>query len=411
MLFVMKIHRYREEAKVMMNKKYIPISVIIPTYNSIHFIKETVDSLLNQTVELREIIVIDDNSNDGTQILLNELKQINNKKLILKFLTENVGSSEARNIGLRIANTQWVLFMDHDDIAEPDLVESEWTKLQKLETQNRGTWVLVHSAYQQITENGEKLPGIHSWRQVEPDEILGYELIRNQILSCSGILLNKEVALKVGGFDSSLVYSQDWDLWLRMAQIGGFGYIDKPLIKIRRHSTNTSRKVSTFLEDELRILKKYDLDFIEGAVNRRHLPWEINRADYVAMLYRMGYWEKGYSMLQDILQQKRDYPNFFFLIALYHLQKSHWESACIALERTLRLNPDHGAALNNLGALKVMEGKLKQAGALLRKALLLFPGYLDAQHNLQKLSDPRITSSELKFTWRELRPVLVSYKE
>lgn len=395
-----------------MVKERLPISVVIPTYNSWRFIQETVITILSQTVQCAEIIIVDDHSTDSTLELLNEIKRIHSNSIRIYCLRENVGSSEARNIGFRLANEPWVLLMDHDDLAEPDLVETEWARLQELETENRGRWVLVHSAYYQITETGEKLPGIHSWQQVAPEEILGYELLRNRILSNSGVILNRCAALSIGGYDLDLKYSQDWDLWLRMAQLGGFGYVDKPLIKVRRHANNTSRKVESYLEDELRILKKYDLDFIENAINRRRLPREMNRTDYVSVLYRMGYWDKGYSLLQEILHQYPSFPTAFFLMALYHLHYNQWGSASLALEQTLELKPGHGAALNNLGALKGIRGELEQAEALLQKALSLFPGYLDAQYNLQKLSGSKAPEpSDLKFTWRELRPVLVTYGE
>lgn len=392
-----------------MNNAYYSISAVIPTYNSGRFIKDTISSLLIQTIELTEIIIVDDYSNDSTRSLLNELQQLYPQKLKLHFLPENIGSSEARNIGLRLALEPWVLLMDHDDLAEPDLVASEWQRLLELKTQSEH-WVLVHSAYQAITETGEKLSGIHSWQQVEPEEILGYELIRNRILSNSGVLLNKEVALKVGGFDPSLTYSQDWDLWLRMAQHGGFGYVDKPLVKIRRHGNNTSRIVKNFIEDELQILQKYDLDFIEKAISKRHLPWELNRTDFVAVLYRMDHWEQGVSLLDDVIVSNPRFSPAYFLKGLYYLHQKNLNSARAAFQQTLRIEPNHGAAINNIAGISIIQGEFEGAKNLLTEALKLYPNFMDASHNLNLLNNEvKPDFDDIRFTWRELRPVLVSY--
>lgn len=395
-----------------MTQESLPISAVIPTYNSTHFSEETVLSLLQQTTALNEIIIVDDNSNDGTQTLLNGLQQTYSQKLKLHFLPENVGSSEARNVGLRLAKEPWVLLMDHDDLAEPDLVKAEWARLQELEAGHSGKWVLVHSAAVQIMENDAELPGIHSWRQVEPEEILGYELLRNRILSNSGVLLNRELALQAGGYDRSLKYSQDWDLWIRLAQVGGFGYVDRPLVKIRRYSGNTSKTISGFQEDERKVLAKYDLAFIKTAIYRRQVPKETNHSDFTSMLYRLGEWETGLATINRVLQSKPDFASGYYLKALYYLKHHAWEQAEQSLESAFELAPENGAVLNNLAALKAAKGDVLQAKFLLKRAIKLFPGYLDATSNLNQLTERNgLSMQEAKFTWRELRPVLLSYSK
>ena len=385
------------------------VSAVIPTYNSVKWIGDTIDSLLNQTLNLAEIIVVDDNSQDGTSNYLTENYQ---GRLKIHHLFENVGSSIARNIGINLVETEWILLMDHDDIADSRLVELEYLRLRELQKQPQSNWVLIHSAYRQINETGAELPGIHSWRQVGPEETLGYLFVRNHILSNSGVLLNKEAALRAGGFDSSLVYSQDWDLWLRMAQSGGFGYVDQPLVKIRRHASNTSRKVSAFLEDELRILKKYDPVFIEKAIHRRHLPWEVNSVDYIGVLYRMGYWDKGYDLLKEVISKTLDFSTAFFLKGLFYLYSKDFTQAETAFNQTLCLEPDHGAALNNIGGIKALQGDSGIAAQILRKAIRLYPDFLDASHNLTLINTKiKLNFEDLKFTWRELRSVLISYIE
>lgn len=391
---------------------YTKISAVIPTYNSARFITETLESLLNQTLPLSEIIIVDDKSTDETRDVIRDLQKRAKNRIRLHCLEENSGSSIARNIGMEIARNDWVLLMDHDDIAEPNLLELEWKRMLQLGKESPGDWVLVHSAYHQITENGDVIPGIFRWKQVKPEEVLGYELIRNRLISNSGVILNGRTARKVGGYDPQLRYSQDWDLWLRLAQVGGFGYIDEPLVRIRRHPNNTSSNIQGFLEDERKILNRYSIQFMEEAIHRRHLPWEVNQAELASLLYRLDYWEEGYRIIRQVVQKKSDLPMAHFILALYFLKKSDWVNAATALEQTVGLAPNHGAALNNLGVIYAIKGNISKSAELLKTALKFFPSYVDALHNIRCLENfQKLTSNDFKFTWRELRPVLTEYVE
>lgn len=386
------------------------VSAIVPTYNSSPFIIETLESLLDQTLPLFEIIIVDDKSSDNTRQLIKAFFDKQKKQFRLHTLKHNSGSSVARNVGLKLASTNWVILMDHDDIAEPNLLEQEWARLTELEREKPGEWVLVHSAYRQISGDGRKISDILRWRQVRPEETLGYTLIRNRIISNSGVLLNRKIALSVGGYDPLLKYSQDWDLWLRLAQVGGFGYCDEPLVRIRRHQQNTSNHIQGFHEDERKILNKYSISFMEEAINRRHLSWEVNQTDFVSLLYRLDLWEEGYRIICNVLQKSPPLPATNFLLSLYYIKKCDWENALLALEQTLKLAPGHGAALNNLGVIYAINNDPKKAKKLFQSALKHFPGYLDATHNLECLnSDSKSSCRDYKFTWRELRPVLLSY--
>lgn len=404
----------KKEGSDLEGAKRIPgnISAVVPAYNSALYLKSTVESLLQQTYPLFEIIIVDDRSEDATYSLCMELEKSSGGRVHAYRLARNCGPSLARNIGMELAHGEWVLFMDHDDIAEPQLVELELQRLSELEAGAPGDWVLVHSAYGQMGENGERLAGVTRWRQVAPEEMLGYLLVRNPILTASGVLLRKEAALRAGAFDPAWRYSQDWDLWLRLAQLGGFGYVDTPLIWIRRHSSNLSRKICNFETDEKAILKRYEISFIEEAIHCRRLPWEVNRADFVSVLYRLDHWEEGFRAIKEVTIKQPGLPAGFFLSGLYYLRNNNWLKARFSFERTLELAPEHGAAMNNLGAILALRGDYEKAKNLFVRAISLFPGYLDATHNLLRLEEKRsLHLGDVRFTWRELRPVLLTYAE
>lgn len=96
---------------------------------------------------------------------------------------------------------------------------------------------------------------------------------------------------------------------------------------------------------------------------------------------------------------------------LYYLHVSALEKAIDCFSRTIELDPNNGAALNNLGVLLALNGKISEALSLFAKAIELFPGYLDAGNNLENLKLGRLTLENARFTWRELRPVLTRYQE
>lgn len=214
------------------------VGAVVPTYNSAPYIEKTLLSLCKQSLPLSEIIVVDDASTDNTVDIVLSLSE-RYKSIKLKSLSVNSGPAIARNRGLEIINTDLVLFMDADDIADSRLVEKEYQRLQELKSVSSGNWVLCHSAYSIIDSSGKLVAHIIRWKQIYPEETLGYQFVRNHI-SLSGVLVSKTVVLNVGGFDPLLKFSQDYDLWLRLASYGGFAYVDEPLVQVRRHRNNTS---------------------------------------------------------------------------------------------------------------------------------------------------------------------------
>ena len=387
------------------------VSIVIPAYNCQRFIRETLLCLLNQELTPLEIIVVDDGSTDETYEICQVLAQSNN---IIKVYRnkENCGPAKTRNRGVEIASGEWVLFMDGDDLAEPALLEKELNRIDEYQRERAERIILVHSAYKQIDEDGLELPGIHRWQQVKSREILGYLFVRNPIISTSGVLVRREYFLRTGGFDPTLRHSEDWELWLRLAKLGGFAYLDEPLVKIRRHKSNTSGKVRLMLESERKVLRRYDFNIIKEAIMQRDLAWEKNMADLVSILYRLQNWEEGAVAAGQIIEQKPAYAMGYFLCGLYHLHKEQWHEAQGFFEECIRFDSRNGAALNNLGALYGMNGAREKAIRVLSKVLELYPGYLDAKTNFQEIMNKGgIEATEARFTWRELRPVLLSYTE
>lgn len=207
------------------------ISVIIPTYNRLEFLRPAVESVLKQTVGDYELIVIDDGSADGTG---EGLKPYRN--LLQYIYQENRGVSAARNRGLQAARGDWIAFLDSDDYWLP----------AKLETQLR-FFTENPQAYICQTEeiwirHGRRVNPQKKHRKFSGDIFLP-SLIRC-IVSPSAVMIHREFLNHIGPFDESLPACEDYDLWLRIACRFPVFLIEEPLVvKQGGHPDQLSRRI------------------------------------------------------------------------------------------------------------------------------------------------------------------------
>ncbi|WP_234119789.1 glycosyltransferase family A protein [Clostridium hydrogenum] len=386
------------------------ISVIIPCYNCEKFIEETVDSILKQSVLPLEIILINDNSSDNTLSILNNIEK---KSEIIKIfdLKINKGPSFSRNYGASKSKEDYILFFDSDDLALPYLIEKSIKRFHELNDEFDDKYILSYCSYVQIDENSKVISGITKGIQTDPEEILGYEFLRNYI-STSGVLIKKQFFYKANKFNESLEYAEDWDLWLRLAKEGGFCYIDEPLVMVRRSNNSVSFNLKNMQLGERLVLKQYSIDYIENAINRRKLPKYINTCDFVSMMFRLENYEEGFKRLK-ILSPNYEYYNIYFLLGLYYIKKSKLDLALDNFFKTIKLKENHGAALNNIGAIYLLKNNRTASLDFLNKALEYFPGFMDAKYNLNLLhnEEENINFKNVRFTLRELRDTLLKYNE
>ncbi|MEH1915230.1 glycosyltransferase [Nostoc sp.] len=184
----------------------IVISVIIPAYNSEKTIRETIESVLNQTFANFELIVINDGSQDST---LEVVTQIQDSRIKV-FSYSNAGGNVSRNRGLHRAVGEFVSFLDADDLWTPDKLQCQLKSLQENLTAK-----VAYSWTDYIDENSEiVLSGTHVTANGDVYEKL---LVTNFLENGSNPLIRREALIELGGFDESLCAAQDWDMWLRLA--------------------------------------------------------------------------------------------------------------------------------------------------------------------------------------------------
>ena len=386
------------------------ISAVVPVYNAIVYLSQTIESLQNQTYQLKEIIIVDDCSTDDTLQLARSLAIKNSKIKIIQQST-NQGGSAARNIGLQQSKNDWVLFMDADDIIHPQLLEKQVAKLLDYQkSQPTIPLALVHPAYKQIDGHGNEIAGSEMrGKQVEYEETFGTLLFRNHVITPSGLLVNKRTAMEVGGFQSFRII-EDYDFVLRMSQAGYFAYVDEPLVYFRRHGANLTKDITKAAAAERAVVEQYGIEKIREAIFKRKLPESQNYIDYVNMLFRYEYWDDGYQYLQQL--NLENHQSVLFLNAIFHL---HYQDFTLAKEyflKILALNTEHGASLNNLGVILALDGEFEEAEKVLETAIKRYPGYMDADRNINLVKERILSDRTMDgyhFTWRELRPNLLRY--
>ena len=231
------------------------ISVIIPLYNKERFIKETLNSVFNQTFFDYEIIIVDDGSNDSSASIIRE---INDPRITL-FSNSNNGVSHARNYGISKSNSDLIAFLDADDLWESNHLEN----LHRLYTSfpNCG---LYATAYSKQFFNRKKMKahfnGVSSDHFGIIEDYFSASII-DSIAWTSGVLIPKKTILEIGGFDEEMRSGQDTDLWVRIAlkKLVAFSAIatsNKIILEPKHHLSYSSSRI-----DRMKLFKNFkDLD-------------------------------------------------------------------------------------------------------------------------------------------------------
>ena len=205
------------------------VSIITPSYNSSRFIEECVGSVISQTYDNWELLIVDDYSIDNS---LQILKKYNDKRIQLIELDKNVGAAKARNVAIRKAKGKYIAFLDSDDLWEPQKLEKQISFMESEDI------AFSFSTYQPISEDGSKLSSI-----IHAPKIVTYSsYLKNTIIGCLTVIIDRE---KTGGFEMPKIRSShDMALWLLIMRRGFDAYgLDENLARYRIVSTsNTANK-------------------------------------------------------------------------------------------------------------------------------------------------------------------------
>jgi glycosyltransferase involved in cell wall biosynthesis len=228
------------------------VSVVIPCHNSEKFIFEAISSVLRQTYNDIEIIVVDDGSSDDSWDVIKSFKE----KKVKSIRQENKGGCNARNIGFSYAKGDYVMFLDSDDMIGPNVVES------LVNTFKRGSDISACSWKRLVNENNswlEKPSGLEK-RPINNDFL--YAWLSGWYIPPSALMWSREALEETGNWDESLAANQDGDLIMRALLSGKkINYSDKGVAYYRSHgvskiSVSNNVKSISALKSRIKVLKK-----------------------------------------------------------------------------------------------------------------------------------------------------------
>lgn len=183
------------------------ITVYIPTYNRIKLLKRAIESVLKQTYDNFEIIVVDDNSNDGTQEYLKEIA-VNNKKIRYFFKKENSGACISRNIAINNAKGEYITGLDDDDYMLEQRLEIFEENSELL---NRYAFLFTKNLFERESVVYKKnISDFFSPKIISREHLLYNNFVGNQIFIKTAILKSYI------GFDEKILAWQDLELWYRI---------------------------------------------------------------------------------------------------------------------------------------------------------------------------------------------------
>ena len=218
-----------------MHKEVVPkVSVVIPAYNAMTYLPLTLASVLAQSFNDFEVIIVNDGSADHIESWFDRVVHDPRVKLVSQ---SNKGLSGARNTGIRHAQGRYIAFLDADDVWEPEKLEKQ---VHVLDLDEHVGLVYTWVAY--IDEQGLPTGRI---QKNDAEGMIWPALVQKNVVECGSVaLVRRECFDAAGFFNEDLRAVEDLDMWLRIAEFYEFRVIKEPLVYYRQHTASLSRQWS-----------------------------------------------------------------------------------------------------------------------------------------------------------------------
>ena len=269
------------------------VSIIVPCYNNQDTIIETLESILQQTHQNIELIVVNDGSKDYSKNVIEDFISKNTNEKIIFINQENQGPSKARNNGAKIATGMYLVFIDADDLINPNYIAKCLVVYEKNNTLN-----IVYSEVELFDAEKGK------W---ELDE---FKLPHFLFYNCIPIfaMIKTSVFNELGGFDENLSFTEDWELWIRIVKdYGGVYKIPEILFYYRKRLNKSS------LSDNMDINSNAEKS--RAYIYYKHYEFYSNyKMDLISLYY-------CYDNLKHFQKYKGKYYSIWYKKLFYGLKK------------------------------------------------------------------------------------------
>jgi glycosyltransferase involved in cell wall biosynthesis len=233
------------------------VSIVMAAKNYARFLPEAVESVLAQTFTDWELLIIDDGSTDDTPDAVQAFLADPRVKYTR---ADRLGQSRAKNLGIRLAQGEFIAFLDADDAWEPAKLEKQLPLFH-----NRPEVGVVYCCRGLMDESGNALPHQHA-PPLPRGRILDKMIVQNHVCFSSAVV-RRIVFSHVGLFDPEWDLAIDYDLWLRVARHYEFDFVDEELVRYRTGHGNLSKRLSDRVDTALSIMHR--------AETRRDLASEV----------------------------------------------------------------------------------------------------------------------------------------
>lgn len=222
------------------------ISVIIPNYNYARYLDQAIQSVLEQSHDNLELIVVNNGSTDNS---LEILEKYEHKIHVIN--QPNLGQSGARNSGLSVSNGEFIAFLDADDFWEPTKLEMQSALL------NSATQLVYCGISPFKNLKNEKLPSVlPKYKGNCTNYFIDFPGASIVLNGESTALFSRDLLKEVGLFDVELNSTAGWDFFRRCSRITNFDFVSEPLVNYRLHSSNMSNSNNNVIQDMRRAYSK-----------------------------------------------------------------------------------------------------------------------------------------------------------
>ena len=227
-------------------------SIICPIFNSGKFVDKTIHSVLAQTLQDFELILIDDGSQDNTCAVIENIIHENRSVQIRLLKGLHKGPGAARNKGIKAAEGEWISFLDSDDIWEPNKLQMVFDVIDS----NKEVNFICHTEEHVHLDGTKNILNYGAWYD---DKIsLSRQLYLRNLFSTSAVVCKKTLLLEFGLFDEYLMSTQDYELWLRLSPQIKVNFISEKLgYYYDRGGNISSQKQLMRVINTLKILFRY----------------------------------------------------------------------------------------------------------------------------------------------------------
>ena len=309
------------------------VSVIIPTYNCANFIRNAIDSALQQKGCALDLIVIDDGSTDETENILEDYHQ---KGLLNYHKQKNQGSASARNLGLKKAKGEYICFLDADDTLHENSILERLTVYKNhpeigllcTDFHQKSSGVNKHTFYSELASRKKFLNDALEYTKLRDKnvyifnkEIFHDPLVLRCLIWTGTVMISKKVFYDVGFFNENLRIAQDIELWFRIARKYEIAFLDLPTATYLLHENGVTNNIPQYHLATINILEQYlDPSYKTPNIHKKKIKLKISAYYFIIGYdyFQQGKYKESSSYFQKaLLNNKRKYQYYKFVFITF----------------------------------------------------------------------------------------------